>query len=258
MGNQIGGMCCDGDNGREIKQVRQVAPAPKAAFETHHLQQLQQHSGSRTQGSSVLHPFASMLTSDPAEKTGVPHLRPDGSAAPRALPLREEREVVNSASSDASTSDSQGVPGRLLSPRPRPRSTSYSDSSSPSGSAGFSATAVKPPGIGIRAKAAFSHSENSPFQVSPRGLARGRTQSSANPPSSEAYTMHYHGRAQSSYDAEGLYEENIENCLGGQRMSSTRLRQGNKPVVSPDYSVLPNQAERTGMQVGTSAWTALV
>ena len=52
MGN-TGSLCCDGDNSREIKQVRQVVTTSSTAFTAREL--VQQHSGAE---SNILRPFA--------------------------------------------------------------------------------------------------------------------------------------------------------------------------------------------------------
>jgi hypothetical protein len=237
MGNQLGGgMCCDGDNSREIKQVRQVAPAPKTAFETH---SLQQHSQSRTDG-KLLRPFASSLANDSGAAARESSLRQDAAADPRPLPMCEEHHTTVYADADNDTHANGGLrSGPLVSPRPLSALSAASDSSSPAGSAGFMAPAFKPPPIGLRARAAFSHSPDSPFTPSPRG----RTGSSANPVGTDENVSSSRGRTQSAYAAGGY--ENIQNRVGVQQGSSTRGKQG-APVVQRDYYNPLAQSERTG------------
>lgn len=222
MGNQVGGgLCCDGDNSREIKQVRQVAPAPKAAFET---RTLQQHSQSRING-KLLQPFASSLANDRGNAARVSSLQQQIAADSRPLPIREERQ------------------GPLVSPRPK---NAGSENSSPANFAGFTAPSFKPPAIGLRKKAAFSHSPDSPFSPSPRGRIRSSGGNEAN-----VSPDRRSGRAKSDHASGGLYEDNIENRMGVQK-SSTRGKQ-DTPVVTRDYNLCA-QAERSG----NSQWTALV
>lgn len=237
MGNQLGGgLCCDGDNSREIKQVRHVAPAPKTAFET---RSLQQHSQSRADG-KLLRPLASSLENNSGAAARKSSLRQDAAADPRPLPMSEEHHTTIYADTDNDTHANGGLrSGLLVSPRPLSALSAASDSSSPAGSAGFTAPAFKPPAIGLRARAAFSHSPDSPFTASPRA----RTRCSANPVGTDENSSYSRGRTQSAHAAGG-YENIIENRVGVQQRSSNKGKQG-APVVQRDYNPLAH-SERTG------------
>lgn len=261
MGNSLS--CCEGDNSREIKQVRQVAPAPqKPAFDSFSLH----HSGS---DSGVLRPLAGNVLGG--------GLRPSKVASTRtARPLPDHKGHHNQGGGvgDAGSSDDQSPLTTVIRPKsntlisPRPRSATSSTGSSPSG---LNPASFKPLGSGLGVNSAFSHSPASPFgrarrepkaslqrqmeQASsipvPRGS--GRTQSSFEDSGYNNNTDYTKvggsGRTQSNYDTGSLYYE--ENILPGSGAQSAFSR----PAVTKEYSQVRSQEEGQALETNNNQRT---
>lgn len=277
-------MCCDGDNSREIKQVRQAAQQPKTAFDTYTVPN-QTHSLG-VDGNEILRPLAHARHNGGAREGVGMGLRPSAVATTRsAAPPRALPDHAATGSRGDVDKNSCGVVrprSTLISPRPRSaRPQSASSDGSSSGGVSF-----RPPGSGLRVNSAFSHSPGSAFARAPRAgksnvqsemaanidLSRhgGRTQSNfvgSDQLSDNLQRMNVHqppaggrGRTQSSYEPGSLYEdENIENHGGlyGHEhkglpgYSSADIRpQGyssaNNPVANRDYLVSQDNTSGRG------------
>ena len=201
MGNFLS--CCEGDNSREIIQVRHAAPAPiTKAFETRHLSQPSalQHSalraahaaepepsvGSRLSSISgpvrVADPVGEAAAADVAAPTHRP-LPQRNSYAPTVdnsfLPKKDSSSYAPTADKSYLPNDKSYLPkdnsnsyvpqadtgrGAAAVPLVSPRPRSGNlDSSSPAAFAEF-----KPLGSGLGVNSAFSHSPASPFARAPK------------------------------------------------------------------------------------------
>jgi|EP00802_Teleaulax_amphioxeia_P020541 hypothetical protein len=198
MGNENSSLCCDGDNSREITEVRKISrePAPKAAFKSWEPGQIHaQHSGAP----GLREGHAAGLSGPVLRQSDGPVLRQSGvpGAARHAPPVYEEEQLPE---------------GSIVSPRPR---SARSDGASP---AGFTLASLGPPNNARVAHAAFSHSPASPFA---KKLAKSRSNgerarsSFANAPHHGHSMPQAHaqapvgarGRTQSMYESDSLYYE---------------------------------------------------
>jgi hypothetical protein len=198
MGNESSSLCCDGDNSREITEVRKISrePARATAFGQKTLDSAT-HSG--TPG------YEAALGGNVLRKPGGTVLRPSG-PAPEArrkaqLPLPPEGGIIT----------------------PRPRSAVVTpDGASP---ADFTIASLSRPASGTT-EATFSHSAASPFakKISNprRGQSHGgRAKSSLQSEAQDGHSTYTYlsaqapagarGRTQSHYDPGMLYYEEESN-----------------------------------------------
>ncbi len=201
MGNENSSLCCDGDNSREITEVRKISrePAPKAAFKSWEPGQTSaQHSGAP----GLRAGDAAGLSGPVLRQSDGPVLRQSGvpSAARQVQPVYEDEQLPE---------------GSIVSPRPR---SARSDGASP---AGFTLASLGHPNTARAAHAAFSHSPASPFakklaksQVSRRNGERAQSsyantahQGHSMPQAHTQAPVGARGRTQSMYESGSLYYE---------------------------------------------------
>jgi len=179
MGNQ---MCCDGDNSREIQQVREAVPQPKAYSVVN-----QSHSQG-VDGNEILRPLAhgDGRMAMGLKPSSISSLR---SAPARALPESQPQPPGGGPAAQQPVLDRDRESMAVISPRPRSARPHSSVSSDGSSLAGVSSFTPRPPSLNghLRVNSAFSHSPASPFaratgmsksMVPALSLHGGRTQSS--------------------------------------------------------------------------------
>jgi len=179
MGNQ---MCCDGDNSREIQQVNQAVPQPKA------YSVVNQSKSQGVDGNEILRPLAhgDGRMAMGLKPSSVSSLR---SAPVRALPESQPQARGGGQAAQQPVLDRDRESIAVMSPRPRIARPHSSVSSDGSSLAGVSSFTPRPPALNghLGVNSAFFHSPASPFARAP-GMSKcmvptlslhgGRTQSS--------------------------------------------------------------------------------